>query len=111
MKSKLMKGAKKIPFQVDENSTSSNLIFSTGSWHNVVLPSIKYWKEIKSDQECRIGEYVVRVGGTKSGKDSKGWIVDSQIVFFGNRDKIVCHLYNTTQHIGFQNCKAIECQV
>ena len=44
-------------------------------------------------------DYAVKVGGVKQGKDNTGKHVNTQIVFFGDRDKIVCHLYNTTQLI------------
>ena len=36
VKSKLMKGAKRTPFLKEENSTSTNLIFSVGAWHQVM---------------------------------------------------------------------------
>ena len=35
-KGKLVKGAKRIPFEVIKNSSSSNLDFSLGAWNNVV---------------------------------------------------------------------------
>ena len=41
-KAKMLKGAKRIPFDVAVNSSSSNLEFSLGAWHNVVLPSVRY---------------------------------------------------------------------
>ena len=41
-KAKLVKGSKRAPFLVEENSTSSNLIFSTGSWFHIALPSVRY---------------------------------------------------------------------
>ena len=44
-----------------------------------------------------IGDYTVKVGGVKLGKESSGKHVNTQIVFFADRHKIVCHFYNTTQ--------------
>ena len=44
-KTKLVKAAKRTPIEMEENSTSTNLTFSPGSWYNVVQPSIKYWNE------------------------------------------------------------------
>ena len=79
---KLVKGAKRSPFLLEENSTSSNLVFSPGSWHYVVMPSIRYWNIIRSDQKCQVGEYTVKIGGIQSGKESKGKYVDHKIVFF-----------------------------
>ena len=63
----------------------------------LVLPSIQYWKQLHSDQKCVIGNYIVKVGGVQAGKESNGKIVDTKIVFFGDRDKVVCQFYNTTQ--------------
>ena len=42
VKTKLVKAAKRIPIETEENSTSTNLVFSPGAWYHVVLPSIKY---------------------------------------------------------------------
>ena len=93
-KSKLLKAAKRIPIAVEENSTSKNLIFSAGAWYHTVLPSIKYFEDVHQDaRECLIGDdYTIKVGGVKLGKESNGKHVNTQIVFFANREKIVCHL-------------------
>ena len=98
-KAKLIKGAKRIPFQLEENSLSSNLVFSVGAWHNSVLPSIKYWNEIRSDQTCYVGDKNITIGGIKHGKEAKGLSIDCQIIFFVDREKVVFHFYNTTQLI------------
>ena len=58
-KAKLVKGSKRAPFLVEENSTSSNLIFSTGSWFHTALPSVRYWKEIKGDETCKVGDSII----------------------------------------------------
>ena len=58
-----------------------------------------YWNQVKSDETCKVGDALVRVGLIKSGTDVAGRNVVNQIVFFVDRDKIVCHLYNTTQRI------------
>ena len=49
-----------------------------------------------------MGDHTIKVAGIKSGKDENGMNVVSKVVFYfeksGSRhDKIVCHLYNTTQ--------------
>ena len=46
-KAKMVKGAKRIPFEVAANSSSLNLNFSLGAWSNVVLPSIRYLTQAK----------------------------------------------------------------
>ena len=46
-KAKLLKAARRAnTMEIEENSTSSNLNFSAGAWHTVVLPSISYWNEV-----------------------------------------------------------------
>ena len=84
-KSKLVKAAKRTSaFIVEENSTSSNLVFSTGAWHNIVLPTVKYWNEVKDDKTCKIGDYLVSIGGIKSGVEKGGKQVDTQVVFYAD---------------------------
>jgi hypothetical protein len=110
-KGKLLKGAKRNPFEVVENSSSSNLVFSPGSWNYIVLPSIRYWNEVKGSKTCRIGAMVVKIADVNMGKDTGGKHIDTQIVFFLNRDKVVLHCYNTTQLIlinGHGYAKLIE---
>ena len=99
VKAKLLKAAKRQPIEVEENSTSLNLVSSAGAWVHAVLPSVKYWKEVQDAKTCKIGDYTIRIGGIKEGKENKGKHVNTQVVFLADRDKIVCHLYNTTQLI------------
>ena len=98
-KAKLVKGAKRIPFEIEENSISMNIIFSVGAWLTTVLPAIRYWNEIKSDKTCKVGDISIKIGGIKAGKDINGMHVVSQVAFFVDKDKVICHLYNTTQKI------------
>ena len=98
-KSKLVKGAKRAVFQLEENSTSINLIFSAGAWQVGVLPSVNLWSQIKGDQTCKVGDIAIKIGGIKSGKDATGKNIVNKIVFMADRDKITCHFYNTTQKI------------
>ena len=93
-KNKLVKGSKRIPFEVEKHSASSNLIFSVGAWLTAVLPAVRYWKDIKGDKSCKVGEKIIKVNGIKSGNDVNGMCVVNQV---SNRDKVVFHLYNTTQ--------------
>ena len=98
-KSKLVKAAKRDPLELEVNSTSSNLVFSAGAWYHHVLPSVKYWEQIQGEKSCRIGDYEIKVGGVKFERETAGKIVNSKVIFYAGRDKIVCHLYNTTQLI------------
>ena len=98
-KAKLIKGAKREAFDIEKKSSSINLIFNLGSWSSIVLPSIQYWNQIKGEGTCKIGSSSIRVVSVKSGTEAGGNHVDTQIVFFINRDKVTCHFYNTTQLI------------
>ena len=96
-RAKILKAAERPPIEIEKNSTSSNLVFSAGAWFHVVLPSVQYWTGVQGEQSCKIGDYQIKIGGVKAGKEKNGKIVNTQIVFYAGRDKIVCHLYNTTQ--------------
>ena len=74
-------------------------MFSAGAWFHVVKPSILYFNDAKGEKTCKVGDYTIKVGGVKAGKEMKGKHVNTKIVFFADREKIVCHLYNTTQLI------------
>ena len=98
-KAKIVKGAKRIAFEIQENSTSTTLVFSSGSWQVAALPAANYWNQVKCDLTCKVGEITIKVGGVKSGKDVSGNNVVNQVVFYVDRNKVVCHMYNTTQRI------------
>ena len=49
-KAKILKGAKRIPIELVENTACSNLNFSVGAWSHVVLPSIRYLDSIKGEK-------------------------------------------------------------
>ena len=98
-KAKLIKGAKRMAFEVESKRNSIHLIFNLGSWSTIVLPAIQYWKKIKDEGTCKIGSSIIRVASVKSGIEAGGNHVDTQIVFFINREKVTCHFYNTTQLI------------
>ena len=99
IKSKLLKGAKRCQFEMVKNSGSINLIFNLGSWSKVVLPSIRYWDMNKNEKTCKVGASTVKISSLKTGTEAGGKHVDTQVVFFINREKAVCHFYNTTQLI------------
>ena len=98
-KAKLLNNSKRIPMEIEKKSTSINLNFSVGAWLTAVLPAVRYWNEVKGEKTCKVGNSLIKVGGIKSGKDSNGMHVVSKVVFYVDRDKVVCHLYNTTQRI------------
>ena len=98
-KAKLLKGARRVPFELVKNSVSWNLVFNLGSWHNIVLPAIKYWNQRQETGTCKIGTMTINIASVKSGTDASGKHIDTQIVFLVGREKAVCHFYNTTQLI------------
>lgn len=97
-KSKLVKGAKKDPFEIDENSSSININFNLGSWTCIVIPVVKYWESIKGTI-IEITQNRINVTDVKTGQDSTGKIMDSQVTFYLNNEKVVLHCYHTTQRI------------
>ena len=98
-KAKLVKGAKREHFEIVGNSSSSNLIFSLGAWNLVVLPVVRYWNQVKGEKDCKIDNTVIKIAGVEIGKEARGKHIDTVVIFYANSDKIVCHLYNTTQLI------------
>ena len=98
-KNKLLKAANRPPIEIEENSTSTNMVFSAGAWVHAVLPATKYWGEVPDSKTCKIGDYTVQIGGVKESREMNGKRINTQIVFFAEREKIVCHMYNTTQLI------------
>ena len=46
-KAKLVKGAKRIPFDVVTNTVSTNLVFSLGAWYKIVMPFVLFLGETK----------------------------------------------------------------
>ena len=72
IKTKMVKSAKRIPFEVVEHTSSANLVFSLGSWYNVVLPTVRYWSEVKGNKTCDSGENTVTIADVKTGKDITG---------------------------------------
>ena len=97
-RAKLVKGAKRVPFEVTANTSSSNLVFSLGAWNNIVLPSVRYLAQAKG-KVCQVDETIIKIADAKVGNDVSGKHIDTQIIFFIDRDKVTCHCYNTTQRI------------
>ena len=87
-KAKLLKGAKRPPFELIQNKGSINLIFNLGSWSHVVQPSILYWKSSQGDMTCKIGLSTVKILSVKMGTEANGKHVDTQIVFLINRERL-----------------------
>ena len=61
IKAKLVKGAKRCPFEIVRNTSSVNLVFNLGAWSLVVLPSIGYWDKNKQEKTCIVGSSIVKI--------------------------------------------------
>ena len=90
-KSKLVKGAKREPFDVVHNQLSCNLVFSVGSWKQLALPTVQYWSKNRINKTCTIDDIEITIVSIKTGKDVIGKHIDTQVIFFVNRSKVVCH--------------------
>ena len=98
-KKKILEGAKRTPFEVDENMTSDTLIFSAGAWLTVVLPFLDKLKE-ETDKIFSVGDMKVKVCSVVFGREASDMkYVDAKVVLTTGKDKIVCHFYNTTQRV------------
>ena len=98
-KKKILQGAKRIPFEIDENQSSDTFIFSAGAWLKVVVPFVmKLQSEIGKSFTVK-GDNV-RVASVNLGKDASDMkYVDAKVEFLAGKGKITCHFYNTTQRI------------
>ena len=72
VKGKLTKGAKREPFEVIKNTGSSNLDFSLGAWNYVVLPTVRYWNNVKDDKTCKVDEAIIKIASVELGKEADG---------------------------------------
>ena len=93
----LVKGAKRIPFEIVEKSLSTNLVFSLGAWNKIVMPFVTYLIQARGDKNCEVRYTDITIAILKTGIETSGKHIDTQVVFFVDREKVVCHFYYTTQ--------------
>ena len=99
-KSKLLKGALKIPFEKDVKSSCIVLHFNDGSYFYSVLPTIELWKQSMDSQVPFIVDNMdILVTEVKPGKEIGGMCVDTLVRFEMNGKKVVAHCYNTKPKI------------
>ena len=60
-KAKLLKGAKRKPFDVVPKKTCINMEYSDGAFQNTVKPSLNIWKNCKKDNEVFNYEGIFKV--------------------------------------------------
>ena len=65
----------------------------------VVLSTLRYWNQVKGEKTCKVDSFDIKIASVDLGKEVSGKHVDSKVIFYVNRDKVVCHVYNTTQLI------------
>ena len=65
----------------------------------MVLPAIRYWDKVKDDKTCKVDTTTIKIASVDLGTDAGGNHTDTKVVFYADKDKVVCHLYNTTQRI------------
>ena len=101
---KLLKGAKRIPIEIENKKTCSNINLSDGTMHLVVKPWMETLAEYnKSDGVFKFENEDVRVASYKPGYDKDGNHVDTKIVLASKNNnvsnKYTLHIYNSTQRI------------
>ena len=98
-KSKLIKNCNRVPFETEEKSSCINLIFNVGAWLHVVHPMIQFMKQNMNNKTCQVGSSIIKIASIKTGSEVTGKHIDTQIIFFVDNAKAVCHFYQTTQLI------------
>ena len=101
-KRNLLKGAEKENnLEVEIKSGNTNLRFSVGSYHEVLLPLLSSWSEEVGNthyfcnNEMKIIEF-------EAGSDKSDKHVDTKLVIMFNNDRLTLHAYNSTQNLMVQ---------
>ena len=93
-KSKLLKGTKKVPFEVTEKQNCSNIDFNPGAFKSTVEPLINLWENCSKNGELfEIGDRKLSVNEFKKGFDENNKHIDTKVV-----------LFDKTPYLGFHNC-------
>ena len=99
-KSKLLKAAKRVPYEVDDKTNCSNMTFSDGSWLFIVTDLINTLEKCFNKNEVvRFRDKDMKVIEFKRGLDAKKLHVDTKVVLSDKSSRIVMHQYNSTQRI------------
>ena len=99
-KSKLLKGAQKLPFEKYIKSNCIVIEFSDGSYLYSVLQTIESWKRsMESNSLIKTDDMEIKVTEVKHGKEVGGMCVDTLVRFEMNENKVVAHCYNTKSKI------------
>ena len=108
-KKKVLDGARRVPYRREDKKGCTNLIFSDGAFNEVVLKSLI---ELKNGPKFFvIGTEEVERISIDPRKELSGKHVDTKLEFKFNSEKIVIHVYNSTQKLliqGRKHCWFVE---
>ena len=100
MKDKLLKGAKRVHFQIDEKQTCDNLNFSDGAYQFAVIPLLNLWNNCNENGEIFKSQNIeMSIDRFVAGFDKNGKHMDTKATLSWDNSKITIHAYNSTQRI------------
>ena len=98
-KTKLLKGARRAEhLDIELKSTCANLRFDDGAFQEIALPLIKQFHN-QINTMFRFMGHDIRVTESDAGVDNLDKHIDTKLVLFVNEERIVVHVYNTTQNV------------
>ena len=101
-KSKLLKGAQRTDhLNAEIKSGCVNLRFSDGSFYEIVLPLIGVWQQ-KKHSTVQIDENIIEIVEVLTGTEINDKHVDTKLIVKCNNDRLVIHIYNSTQNLMIQ---------
>ena len=101
-KTKLLKGARRAEhLDIELKSTCANLRFDDGAFQEIALPLIKPFHN-QINTMFRFMGHDIRVTESDAGVDNLDKHIDTKLVLFVNEERLVVHVYNTTQNVFVQ---------
>ena len=97
-KGNLVKGANREPIEFHDRQGCIMIDFSTGSYLEIVIPTIKEW-ENKNAAEIMDEQLSIRREGVSPGYDENMKHVEAIVRFFSGGNRVTVTCYNTTQRI------------
>ena len=98
-KRNLLKGAEKENnLEVEVKSGNTNLRFSVGSYHEVLLPLLRSWSE-ELDNIHYVCDNEIKIIEFEAGSEKTDKHMDTKLVIMFNNDRLTLHAYNSTQNL------------
>ena len=94
----LLAAARRDDFEKEDKQKCTKLKFSAGAYYEVVLPTVRGWKNLSGKCFNFEGKNI-KVSDFKAGYEENNKHFDSKIVFLVNGNKTVVHSYNSTQNM------------